>query len=460
MTDTPPSSASPPPRTLTERLGVTLRRHGEAMAPRTLRRVLAELRAVVDPSLSEVEAGRHARAVMDDYARRDAAERQDVWLLLSERFAPDAEALRAARARHEAATGTPDEGPAEAQLRRALASPRARLLQRITIDPDGMRFLIDLRAELLPHVRSDPRLVPLDAELEHLFSTWFDVAFLALRRIDWDSPASLIEKLIEYETVHDIQGWADVKNRLDSDRRCYGFFHPRLPGVPLIFVEVALVERISAGIEPLLDEVAAPLAAAKATTAIFYSISNTQDGLRGVSFGDSLIKRVVETLQAEFPRLATFATLSPMPGFRAWLGRNAGELLDRLDARAADALGHALGSLPPTPERLLAAADAAPSLDARSPVRQVLMRCAAEYLGRATHDGRPVDPVARFHLGNGARLERLNWAGDPSRKGMKQSFGLMVNYLYDPKRLDRHRALLAQGQVAVSGEVDRLFLDD
>ncbi|HUD35138.1 MAG TPA: malonyl-CoA decarboxylase family protein, partial [Variovorax sp.] len=306
----------------------------------------------------------------------------------------------------------------------------------------------------------DHRLVPLDAELEHLFSTWFDVAFLELRRIDWDSPASLIEKLIAYEAVHDIQGWADVKNRLDSDRRCYGFFHPRLPGVPLIFVEVALVERISAGIEPLLDEAAAPLAAAKATTAIFYSISNTQDGLRGVSFGDSLIKRVVETLQAEFPRLKTFATLSPMPGFRAWLGRNAGELLDRLDARTAAALGHALGSLPATPERLLAAADTGPSLDPKSPVRQVLMRCAAEYLGRATHDGRPVDPVARFHLGNGARVERLNWAGDPSPKGMRQSFGVMVNYLYDPRRLDRHRALLAQGQVAVSGEVDWLFLND
>ncbi|HUD31718.1 MAG TPA: malonyl-CoA decarboxylase N-terminal domain-containing protein, partial [Variovorax sp.] len=191
MTDTPPPSTSPPPRTLTERLGVTLRRHGEAMAPRTLRRVLGELQAVVDPSLSEVEAARHARAVMDDYAARGAAERRDVWLLLSERFGPDAQVLRAARARHEAAAGTPDEGPAEAQLRRALASPRARLLQRVTIDPDGMRFLVDLRAELLPHVRKDRRLVPLDAELEQLFSTWFDVAFLELRRISWDSPASL-----------------------------------------------------------------------------------------------------------------------------------------------------------------------------------------------------------------------------------------------------------------------------
>ena len=449
-----------PPRSLSERLDVTLRRHDEAMAPRTLRRALADLQAVVDARVSEVEAGRRACEVMKWYADLPPAERRDVWLLISERFAPDPRKLGSARARHEAAVGTADEGQAEVNLRRALSSPRARLLQRFTIDPDGMRFLVDLRAELLPHVKGDRRLVPLDSELEHLFSTWFDVAFLDLRRISWDSPASLIEKLIRYEAVHDIRSWTDVKNRLDSDRRCYGFFHPRLPDVPLIFVEVALVEHISAGIEPLLDEAAAPLAARRATTAIFYSISNTQDGLRGVSFGDSLIKRVVETLEAEFPRLKTFATLSPMPGFRAWLGRNAGELLGRLEARRAVALGHALGSLPPTPERLLAAADTALSLDAKSPVRQVLMQCAAEYLGRATHDGKPVDPVARFHLGNGARVERLNWAGDPSPKGIKQSFGLMVNYLYDPKRLDRHRALLAQGQVAVSGEVDRLFMKD
>ena len=204
-------------------------------------------------------------------------------------------------------------------------SPRARLLQRFAIDPDGMRFLVDLRAELLPHLKADKRLLPLDAELEHLFSTWFDVAFLELRRISWDSPASLIEKLIQYEAVHDIKSWADVKNRLDSDRRCYGFFHPRLPDEPLIFVEVALVDRHQpTASRRCSTRRAAPADLAKATTAIFYSISNTQAGLRGVSFGDSLIKRVVETLQDEFPRLKIFATLSPIPGFRAWLGKNAG----------------------------------------------------------------------------------------------------------------------------------------
>ena len=202
---------------------------------------------------------------------------------------------------------------------------------------------------MLPFLKADKRLMALDVELEYMFSTWFDVGFLDLRRISWDSPASLIEKLIQYEAVHDIKSWADVKNRLDSDRRCYGFFHPRLPGVPLIFVEVALVDEMAADIMPLLDEQAAASDLEKATTAIFYSISNTQPGLRGVSFGDSLIKRVVETLKDEFPKLKVFATLSPIPGFRSWLGKNAAALLDKLADKERTALGRALGAEPVTP---------------------------------------------------------------------------------------------------------------
>ncbi|HTH10748.1 MAG TPA: malonyl-CoA decarboxylase family protein, partial [Acidovorax sp.] len=249
------------------------------------------------------------------------------------------------------------------------------------------------------------------------------------------------------------------KNRLDSDRRCYGFFHPRLPGEPLIFVEVALLDKISSSITPLLDEAAAPADISRATTAIFYSISNTQTGLRGVSFGDSLIKHVVETLTAEFPRLRTFATLSPIPGFRAWLSKHAGAMLERLDDKRRSELGRAVGFEPPQATHFLGALDKALELDARSPVRQVLLECAAYYLGRELHEGKPVDPVARFHLGNGARVERLNWAGDPSTKGLKQSYGLMVNYLYDLKRLDKHRSLLAQGKVPVSGDIDSLCRD-
>ncbi|VWX63025.1 Malonyl-CoA decarboxylase [Burkholderiales bacterium 8X] len=446
------------PRSLAERLDATLRREGEAMAPRALRRALEELSAVVDGRVSEVEAGRRAHALVQWYAGLDADERRDVWLLMCERFAPDPQKLNKARDRHQAAVGTADEAQAEVHLRRALVSPRARLLQRFSIDPDGMRFLVDLRAELLPHLKSHGWLLALEADLEQLFSTWFDVAFLELRRISWDSPASLIEKLIQYEAVHDIKSWADVKNRLDSDRRCYGFFHPRLPNTPLIFVEVALVDHVSEGIVPLLDEAALPGHIDKATTAIFYSISNTQSGLRGVSFGDSLIKRVVETLQDELPRLKVFATLSPIPGFRGWLAKNAQALIDRLDDKRQGELGRVLGSLPPTTGRFLSAAEEVGTLDAKSPVRQLLLSAAAEYLGKATHEGKPVDPVARFHLGNGARVERLNWAGDPSAKGLKQSYGLMVNYLYDLKRLDKHRSLLAEGKVAVSSSIEDLFI--
>ena len=448
-----------PPRSTHERLQATLRRGQEALSPRALRRLLADLQEVVAPEMSEIEGGRHAQTVAEWYAKAGPEERRDMWLLMCEQFAPDATRFKSARQRYEAAAGTAEEGQAEISLRRALVSPRTRLLQRFAVFPEGMRFLVDLRAELLPQLKADKRLLALDAELEHLFSTWFDVAFLELRRLSWDSPASLLEKLIKYEAVHDIKSWADLKNRLDSDRRCYGFFHPRLPNEPLIFVEVALLDKISSSITPLLDEAAAPVDITRATTAIFYSISNTQTGLRGVSFGDSLIKHVVETLAAEFPRLRTFATLSPIPGFRAWLGKHAGAMLERLDDKRRAELGRAVGFEPPQPTHLLAAIDKALELDARSPLRQMLLECAATYLGRDLTEGKPTDPVARFHLGNGARVERLNWAGDPSPKGLKQSYGLMVNYLYDLKRIDKHRSGLAQGKVPVSGEIDSLCRD-
>ena len=439
------------------RLQATLRRGQEALSPRALRRVLGELQAVVQPRTSDIEGGRSAQALAGWYAQAPAPERRDLWLLMSEQFAPDATRFEAARQRYEAAAGTPEEGQAEVALRRALESPRTRLLQRFAVFPEGLRFLLDLRAELLPQLKGDKRLLALDAELEHLFCTWFDVGFLELRRLSWDSPASLLEKLIEYEAVHDIRSWADLKNRLDSDRRCYGFFHPRLPQEPLIFVEVALGQSLANSMAPLLDESAAAADLARAHTAIFYSISNTQPGLRGVGFGDSLIKHVVETLCNEFPRLRTFATLSPIPGLRSWLQKNAGTLLegwsDKQRADLAQALQ--LGTLD-TAAPLLQAFDSADSLDARSPVRQALMQSAAHYLARALPGGRPADPVARFHLGNGARVEQLNWNADRSAKGHKQSYGLMVNYLYDLKRIDRHRALLASGKVAASKEIEAL----
>ena len=452
------AEAPPPVRSTGERLAATLRRDQEALSPRVLRRTLEELKAIVDPQVSEVEGGRRAQGVALWYTRAAPNERRDMWLLMSEQFVADAQKTKLAQAQFEAAAGTPDEAVAEVRYRRATVSPRRRLLQRFSAFAEGIRFLVDLRADMLAHLQADKRLQALDVEMEYMFSTWFDVGFLDLRRISWDSPASLIEKLIKYEAVHDITSWADVKNRLDSDRRCYGFFHPRLPDEPLIFVEVALMGEIASCITPLLDESADAADLNKATTAIFYSISNTQAGLRGVSFGDSLIKRVVETLKGEFPRLKTFATLSPIPGFRVWLGKNATALLEKLDEKSRAALGREIGCEPPDAAHFLGALDNPLALPDHSKLRHLLLRCAACYLGQTMDKGKPLDPVARFHLGNGARIERLDFAGDPSGKGVKQSYGLMVNYLYDLRRLDKHRALLAQGKIPASSEIDSLYI--
>jgi malonyl-CoA decarboxylase len=420
-------------RSTQDRLKGALRHDLEAMSPRQLRRLLDQIKGIVDPLLSEVEGGGRAQVLMGWYATASTAQRRDLWLLMSEQFVADAEQIKAAQTQFSAAVGTPDEAAAEVQYRRATVSPRRRILQRFSAHPEGIRFLVDVRAEMQSHLKGDKRLLALDVEMEYMFSTWFDVGFLELRRISWDSPASLVEKLIKFEAVHDIRSWADVKNRLDSDRRCYGFFHPRLPEEPLIFVEVALMNAVAASITPLLDEDAEPVDIAKANTAIFYSISSTQNGLRGVSFGDSLIKRVVDTLHQEFPRLKVFVTLSPIPGLRAWLSKNApADLLRRWEN--LDGLGEG------------------------SSERKALLGWAARFLGKEMQGGKPLDPVARFHLGNGARVERLNWAADPSAKGTRQSYGLMVNYLYDLKRLEKHRAWLAQGKIPTAAAIEDLYL--
>ena len=441
-------------RPLAQRLDATLRRGQEALSPRELRRLLQDMQQVADATLSDVEGGRHAQVLMDWYAKADAPAHKDFWLLAIEQFGPSAKALQAARERYDKAENDVERSEAEMALRRALISSRTRLLQRFAQPQGGLEFLVNMRAQLLALPKAEQRYVALDAELEHLFSSWFDVALLELKSINWDSPASLLEKLIQYEAVHDIRSWSDLKNRLDSDRRCYGFFHPRMPKVPLIFVEVALLDKMAGSMAPLLDESAAAADLSKANTAIFYSISNTQTGLKGVSFGDSLIKHVVETLTQEFPKLKQFATLSPIPGLRSWLSKNGEALLAELDDKQKAALENAAGGV--DVPHLLAALEAPDALNEKSPVRQVAMFCAARYLGRETAKDRPLDAVARFHLGNGARVERLNWAADLSAKGLKQSMGLMVNYLYDLKRLDKHRSLLAQGKIPVSSEIESL----
>jgi malonyl-CoA decarboxylase len=443
-------------RSIKERLASTLKNKDEALSPRLLRRTLRELHDVVDNQISEAEGGLRAQRLTDWYGIATQAQRRDFWLLMSEQFTANPETMKRAQLEFTRAVGTSDEAAAEVLYRRATVSPRRRLLQRFSAFSEGIRFLVDMRAEMLPQLKADKRLKALDVEMEYMFSTWFDVGFLELRRISWDSPASLIEKLIKYEAVHDIKSWADVKNRLDSDRRCYGFFHPRLPSEPLIFVEVALLDDISKSITPLLDESAVAEDVHQASTAIFYSISNTQQGLKGVSFGDSLIKKVVETLKAEFPRLKTFATLSPIPGFRAWFHKNATNMLALMEDKHRESLGLVLGAQAESAAQLLAAADSPLALEPQSPVRQFLLQSAAYYLSKEMDGGKPADPVARFHLGNGARIERLNWGGDPSVKGIKQSYGMMVNYLYDLKRLDKHRTQMAMKKIPVSSTLDHL----
>ena len=446
-----------PARNTHARLDTYLRQDPEVLTPRSLRKLLTELQAVVDTKVSEVEAVRRAQPFVDWYLAAGHDERADAWRLMTEQFSPDAKKVKQAKDQYEAALGTEEEAQAEIRLRKAFHSPRTRLLQRLGATPGGMRFLLDLRTELLQQLRTEPALLPLDAELEHLFTGWFDIGFLELRTISWDSPASLIEKLIKYEAVHDIVSWDDAKNRLDHDRRCFAFFHPRLPNEPLIFVEVALTRAIADSMVPLLDVTASDADLKKANTAIFYSISNTQTGLRGVGFGDSLIKRVVEALQQELPQIRNFATLSPIPGLRKWLDKHAPDVAAALPTKTR-AQYRVDGSLDEEawntgwPGTL----DPAQPRDNDALPQQMLRGAAAMYLGSLDDSGRPLDPVARFHLGNGARLEHIHWGADPSAKGARQSYGLMVNYLYDLDKLDRHRAMLAAGKVAMSREVSRL----
>ena len=379
--------------------------------------------------------------------------------VLAEEFGPDELAVNRAIQAYLDADG-PGRRQAESQLRLALGSPRIRIVKQFNLLPDGVKFLVDLRADVLRYLREAPQLEVLDEELSSLLASWFDIGNLELRRISWASPAALLEKLIAYEAVHEIRSWADLRNRLDSDRRCYAFFHPRMPDEPLIFVEIALVKEMADNIHHLLDEAAPAFDPHAAQAAIFYSISNTQTGLKGVSFGGFLIKRVAEMLAADFPKLKVFATLSPVPGFRRWLDAEA-------KRKSADFFGRQ------ERERLCEAADVKDphealaqlllrgfAAEAHPPesVRPTLMRLCAHYLVEAKEGERPLDPVARFHLGNGARLERVNWLADTSPRGIKQAAGLMVNYLYKLDEIEEnHEAFERDGRIAMADAVKRLL---
>jgi malonyl-CoA decarboxylase len=397
-----------------------------AVAPAEDESIAAQMRACLAARGGEVSARNRAAKLGETYLAADAEGRL-AFLRELAAFDSDHAAIAEAAARLAAAAEPAGRTAATASLRRVLEPPRLRLLTQFTTIPDGVKFLVDLRADLLALRDSDASLAALEADLRALLAAWFDIGFLDLRRIDWSSPAALLEKLVSYEAVHEIRSWRDLKNRLDSDRRCYAFFHPRMPSEPLIFVEIALVQGLAGSVQALLDEKAPVLDAREADTAIFYSISNCQPGLAGISFGNFLIKRVVEVLAAEFRNIRQFATLSPIPGFRRWL-----------DATLAKPDSPALR--PGEAETL------APLLGKRGWLRDpaareaepILTRLCAHYLLNEGRGKRALDPVAHFHLSNGARIERICWAADTSDKGQKESAALMVNYLYDPAKIEQH----------------------
>ncbi len=437
-------------------VGVTLPAEA-ARNPDALEKLMAEC---LEARGGEVAARARAAELGRTYLQLDTEGRRRFLGVLATRFAVDEAGVEKAMADYKAATDEEARLAAQVALRQALVPPRVKLLTQFNGLPEGVKFLADLRADLLPIAKQDAYLRGLDGDLHELLTSWFDVGFLDLRSIDWNSPASLLEKLIAYEAVHEIRSWDDLRNRLDSDRRCFALFHPRMPDEPLAFVEVALVKRIAGSIQSLLDE-SAPLSdPAEADSAIFYSISNTQRGLQGISFGDYLIKMVVRELSHDLPNLKVFATLSPVPGLRTWLNAQSAETVEL--AMSEDERGgiRALGGSDDTGEALRAVLDTPDWPEDAVTVKALegpLMRLAGRYFTERRKDGLPLDPVARFHLRNGARLERINWLGDTSAKGLRQSAGIMVNYRYVLDDIEKnHEAFVAKGTVAMSADVKAL----
>ena len=388
-----------------------------------------------------------AREILGRYAELTTGPRIAFFEALAERFGPDPGRMEAAIASWRAKPN--DETAAEVH---AASEPRRQeLFRRLNLAPGGTAALVRMREQLIDVLEHrDDDLGQVDADFVHLFSSWFNRGFLVLRRIDWSTPAIVLEKLIRYEAVHEIRGWDDLRRRIDPpDRRCFAFFHPALVDDPLIFVEVALEREIPGAISPILasgrQEFVEP---DKARTAVFYSISNCQRGLAGVSFGNFLIKQVVEEICRELPKLTTFVTLSPVPGFSQWLARE----LKAENSAAINEVDRVVLELMERPHWWT-------DPEIFTQLEQPLMRAAAWYFLRAkTPRGTPLDSVARFHLGNGARLERINWLGDTSEKAVAQACGLMVNYLYDLDDIEKNHEAYAEGRIVVaSGAVQRLL---
>ena len=426
--------------TISERSRTLLRR-GE---PADGKHDASELLRLCEALLSgrgEASGTAMARDVLDFYHELDADGRLAFFQELARHYGPDHERLKQAL---DALRTEPSDADAS-DLHFASEPRRQELFRRLNRAPGGTGELVQMRADLLGLLKGRGDLLALDRDVVHLLSSWFNRGFLVLRKIDWSTPANILEQIIRYEAVHEIRDWNDLRRRIDpADRRCYAFFHPAMPDAPLIFVEVALTETIPGAIAPLLAEQREPVAVERARTAVFYSISNTQRGLGGISFGSFLIKQVVEELRRELPKLDTFVTLSPVPNFMQWVKEGKDVPLSDDERKLLEALD--------TPDWFKDA-------ELTAQLRPVLEPLAAHYFLKArTPKGRLIDSVARFHLGNGARLERIDWLGDLSPKGLRESAGIMVNYLYRLDDIEKnHEAYANDGEVVASNAVKKLM---
>ena len=389
-----------------------------------------------------------AKVTLDLYRELDKKKQARFFAALLAEFSPDPDHVLAASKAYAAERSAAN----LAQLSIAAEPPRQELLRRLNRAPGGTATILHMRERLLELKHEQRELDAVDWDFRHLLSSWFNPGFLQIVRVDWHTPAYLLEQIIVHEAVHEIQGWNDLRRRLEVDGRCFAFFHPALPDEPLIFVEVALMDRMAEAVPPLLDAQSASNDPSRATTAVFYSISNCQPGLRGVSLGNFLIKNVVEVLSREFPRLKVFCTLSPVPGFVAWLGA----LLKAGDAVQSKSVAQALKAVASTlgPDIARIASDPDSAVERLAPLKELLTQLCATYLLHRADGSEPAqDPVARFHLNNGAKLERINWLADTSKKALRESLGMMVNYRYEPRAIEGNHEKFVHGEIVASRQV-------
>jgi len=419
-----------------------------------LRRLIVSCRKLMSER-GEAAGVSLAKVTLDLYAALDKRGQAQFFAALLADFSPDPVRVLAASQAYAAEQSAAN----LAQLSIAAEPPRQELLRRLNRAPGGTATILRMRERLLELKHENRELEAVDWDFRHLLSSWFNPGFLQIVRVDWRTPAYLLEQIIVHEAVHEIRGWNDLRRRLEADGRCFAFFHPALPDEPLIFVEVALMDKMADAVAPLLDAQSASNDPSRATTAVFYSISNCQPGLRGVSLGNFLIKNVVDVLSQECPRLKVFCTLSPVPGFVAWLepllkggGTERFESLTPALKAVAAELGTDVAKI---------TSDPASAVERLARLKLPLTQLCATYLLQQVDVGEPaLDPVARFHLNNGAKLERINWLANTSRKGLRESLGLMVNYLYEPKAIEGNHERFIQGKIVASRQVRSLALGD